>query len=94
MALATIYFVVFHGMEGKTVGKWLLGLRVVGVNQRPITYRRALLRWIGTDRLGRRVIGIGFPVDFVAARKARLARLSRAHLGDSGVNSRTDKRHE
>ena len=45
--LATAYFVVFHGMEGKTVGKWLLGLRVVGVERSRITYRRALLRWLG-----------------------------------------------
>jgi len=35
-------------MEGKTVGKWMFGLRVVGPNQEPITYSRALLRWIAT----------------------------------------------
>jgi uncharacterized RDD family membrane protein YckC len=45
--LVTGYFVLFHGMEGKTIGKWLLGLRVVGVRQEPITYSQALLRWIG-----------------------------------------------
>ena len=45
-------------MDGKTVGKWLLGLRVVGADQAPITYRHALLRWLGTivgvapDRIG------------------------------------------
>lgn len=60
MGLATIYFVVFHGMEGKTVGKWLLGLRVVGMNQRPISYRRALLRWIGTIGLGGASFGLAF----------------------------------
>ena len=60
MALATIYFVVFHGMEGKTVGKWLLGLRVVGMDQRPISYRRALLRWIGTIGLGGASFGLAF----------------------------------
>ena len=58
--LATIYFVVFHGMEGKTVGKWLLGLRVVGTDQRPISYRRALLRWIGTIGLGGASFGLAF----------------------------------
>lgn len=47
IGLATAYFVVFHGMEGKTVGKWLLGLRVVAAERRAVTYRRALLRWIG-----------------------------------------------
>ncbi|HXF75379.1 MAG TPA: RDD family protein, partial [Methylomirabilota bacterium] len=44
IGLSTAYFVIFHGMEGKTVGKWLLGLRVVGEGQSPIGYRRALLR--------------------------------------------------
>lgn len=58
IALATTYFVVFHGMEGKTVGKWLFGLRVVGVDQRPISYRRALLRWIGTVGLGGASLGL------------------------------------
>ena len=41
------YFVLFHGMEGQTVGKWLLGLRVVGDHQGPITYQQALIRSIG-----------------------------------------------
>ncbi|HTN71342.1 MAG TPA: RDD family protein [Methylomirabilota bacterium] len=48
VSLATGYFVMFHGMEGKTIGKWLLGLRVVGAEQRSITYQRAFLRWLGT----------------------------------------------
>jgi uncharacterized RDD family membrane protein YckC len=48
IGLTTIYFVLFHGMEGKTVGKWLLGLKVVGAEQGAISYRRALLRWLGT----------------------------------------------
>lgn len=60
MGLTTLYFVVFHGMEGKTVGKWLLGLRVVGVDQRPISYRRALLRWIGAIGLGAASFGLAF----------------------------------
>jgi uncharacterized RDD family membrane protein YckC len=45
-ALATAYFVVFHGLEGKTIGKWLLGLRVVGEERRTISYRRAFGRWL------------------------------------------------
>ena len=45
IALVTGYFVILHGMEGKTVGKWLLGLRVVGTQDRPISYGRALVRW-------------------------------------------------
>jgi uncharacterized RDD family membrane protein YckC len=47
IGLATAYFVVFHGLEGRTIGKWLLGLRVVGAERSTITYRRALLRWLG-----------------------------------------------
>jgi len=50
--LATAYFVVFHGMDGKTVGKWLLGLRVVDSEQAAISYRRALLRWVGLIGFG------------------------------------------
>jgi uncharacterized RDD family membrane protein YckC len=40
------YFVVLHGAAGKTVGQWFFGLRVVGARQEPITYGRALVRWI------------------------------------------------
>jgi uncharacterized RDD family membrane protein YckC len=47
IGLATAYFVVFHSLEGKTIGKWLLGLRVVTAERGTVTYRRALLRWIG-----------------------------------------------
>lgn len=46
IGLATAYFVVFHGNEGKTIGKWLLGLRVVTADHGDIAYRRAFLRWI------------------------------------------------
>jgi uncharacterized RDD family membrane protein YckC len=48
IGLATVYFVLFHGMEGKTIGKWLLGLKVVGKEQGTITFRRAFIRWLGT----------------------------------------------
>ena len=60
MGLTTAYFVVFHGMEGKTIGKWLLGLRVVGADQGPLTYRRALLRWVGMVGLGLASFGLAF----------------------------------
>ncbi len=40
------YFVVLHGLDGKTVGKWLFGLRVVGADQEPVGYGRALIRWL------------------------------------------------
>ena len=46
--LSMSYFVVFHGMEGKTIGKWCLNLRVVGAHKERIGYRRACFRWIAT----------------------------------------------
>ena len=46
--LTTAYFVVFHGMDGQTVGKWLLGLRVIGAGKVPVSYRQAFLRWLAT----------------------------------------------
>jgi len=51
------YFVVFHGMEGKTIGKWLLCLRVVGVAQRPVTYRQSAVRCLGTVGFAPLVLG-------------------------------------
>jgi uncharacterized RDD family membrane protein YckC len=41
------YFVLLHGMDGRTIGKWLLGLRVVGPDRGPVTYGQAFLRWVG-----------------------------------------------
>ncbi len=52
------YFVLFHGMGGQTIGKWLLGLRVVGANREPITYRQALVRCGGI--LVSAFLGLGF----------------------------------
>ncbi len=46
--LGTVYFVLFHGLGGKTIGKWIFGLRVVGADQGPISYNQALIRWIGS----------------------------------------------
>ncbi len=58
--LASTYFVLFHGMEGKTVGKWLFGLRVVGDESERISYRRALLRWIAWVGFGCTTLGLSF----------------------------------
>jgi len=52
------YFVLLHGMDGRTVGKWLLGLRVVSVNRTPITYGQALVRLFGT--IPAAFFGLGF----------------------------------
>ena len=55
--LATLYFVVFHGGGGKTIGKWLLGLRVVGPQQSAIGYGRAFFRWVVMVILAPLVLG-------------------------------------
>lgn len=55
--LATLYFVVFHGGGGKTIGKWVLGLRVVGAEQAPIGYGRALRRWAAMVILAPLILG-------------------------------------
>ena len=60
VGLTTAYFVVFHGMEGQTIGKWLLGLRVVGEGRARLTHRRALLRWIGAVGFGFVSFGLSF----------------------------------
>ena len=44
--LVTAYFVLFHGMEGQTIGKWLLRLRVCDNDQIGLSYRVAWLRWM------------------------------------------------
>jgi len=55
--LATLYFVIFHGGAGKTIGKWLLGLRVVGPEQAPIGYGRAFGRWVAMVVLAPLAVG-------------------------------------
>jgi uncharacterized RDD family membrane protein YckC len=56
--LTTAYFVVFHGMDGQTIGKLVFHLRVVGADRQRISYRRALLRWLGTVGFGMASIGL------------------------------------
>ena len=55
--LVSGYFVLLHGIEGRTVGKWLFGLRVVGARQEPISYVQALIRWIGLLLFAPLVVG-------------------------------------
>lgn len=45
IVLSAAYFVLFHGMTGKTPGKHLLGVRVVGADGGAVTYGQALIRW-------------------------------------------------
>ncbi len=45
--LVSGYFVLLHGMTGTTVGKWILGLKVVGANKARVSYGQAMIRWFG-----------------------------------------------
>jgi len=56
--LVSGYFVLLHGMAGTTVGKWVFGLRVVGANKAPVSYRQAMVRWFGYVAFA--FFGIGF----------------------------------
>lgn len=47
LAIGIGYFVLFHGLDGKTIGKWLMSLRVVGADRKAITCRQAAVRCLG-----------------------------------------------
>jgi uncharacterized RDD family membrane protein YckC len=46
LVVPAAYFVLGHGTGGRTVGKWLLGARVVDEQGAPIGYVRALGRYV------------------------------------------------
>ncbi len=58
LVLTSAYFIVMHGLGGQTIGKMLLGLRVVGDDHQPPSFRQAALRWFAA--VGFAPIGIGF----------------------------------
>jgi len=58
LSLAGGYFVLFHAMAGQTIGKWLLGLKVVGRDLGNVTWGQSLVRWLGTVISA--VSGLGF----------------------------------
>lgn len=58
LGLTSAYFIVMHGLGGQTIGKTLLGLRVVGSDRQPPSFRQAALRWLAA--VGFAPIGLGF----------------------------------
>lgn len=56
LVLVCSYFVVLHA-DGQTVGKWVMGLRVVNARREAIGYGRALLRGIAGVLTAPLVIG-------------------------------------
>ncbi len=47
LALTIGYFTYFHGTTGRTPGKMILGLQVVGEDGKPLTFGVAFLRAVG-----------------------------------------------
>ncbi|MGI9584774.1 MAG: RDD family protein [Acidimicrobiia bacterium] len=45
--IIVLYYVMFWSLTGRTIGKWFMGLKVVGLNGRPPTIGRSILRIIG-----------------------------------------------
>ncbi len=58
LGLTSAYFIVLHGLDGQTIGKRLFGLRVVGVDRQPPSFRQAALRWFAA--VGFAPVGLGF----------------------------------
>lgn len=44
---AALYWVILHALDGQTLGKMAVGVRVVALDGGPITISRALLRLVG-----------------------------------------------
>lgn len=58
IVLSGVYFSFFHAAHGQTIGKRLLGLRVVGREMVAITFKQAFVRWLVAA--GFAPIGLGF----------------------------------
>ena len=48
VALSAAYFVIFHSLDGRTIGKWIFGLRVIGAENGDVTSSQAFLRWLAS----------------------------------------------
>ncbi|MEN8041346.1 MAG: RDD family protein [Actinomycetota bacterium] len=46
-SIIALYFVMFWALTGRTIGKWFMGLKVIGEDGRPPTIGRSLLRLLG-----------------------------------------------
>ena len=42
-----LYYTMFWSLTGRTVGKWFMGLKVIGVDGRPPTIGRSIIRFLG-----------------------------------------------
>jgi uncharacterized RDD family membrane protein YckC len=61
-AVAFLNFVVIANLSGRTLGKWLAGLRIERKDGEPLSVRRALLRHLVGYPLTLLTLGLGFLV--------------------------------
>lgn len=47
ISISCFYFTLFHGSTGQTIGKKIMGLKVVPVADSMMTYKKAFIRYIG-----------------------------------------------
>lgn len=59
-AVAFLNFVLVAGFSGRTVGKWLAGLRIVRKDGEPLSFVRALVRHLVGYPLTILTLGLGF----------------------------------
>ncbi|MBA3051721.1 RDD family protein [bacterium] len=45
--IGAAYYICMHGSYGQTLGKMLIGIKVIKINDEPLSYGTALLRYIG-----------------------------------------------
>jgi len=57
--LSLAYFVVFWATTGQTLGKMVMGIKVVGIDGTPISWGKAILRYIGYAISGL-ILALGF----------------------------------
>lgn len=59
-ALAVINFVLVAGLSGRTLGKWMTGLRIERRDGEPLSFGRALVRHLAGYPLTLLTFGVGF----------------------------------
>ncbi len=59
LLIGLAYFVVFWATTGQTLGKMAMGIKVIGIDGTPVTWGKAILRYIGYIISGL-VLALGF----------------------------------
>jgi uncharacterized RDD family membrane protein YckC len=70
LVVPAAYFVIGHGADGQTIGKWLWGARVVASSGEPIGYVHALGRLLAVPAS---VLSLGLGFLLVAVRRDKRA---------------------